>query len=379
MPTPPLAQEVLQQAVDAFYRNGKNVTFAAQELGIPRNTLDARLKTARAKAIQPSIDSKIPAGHVLKGVSTLYDHEGNERLTWVKTDLEIEQQKKALLATVEALKAGIIREKPRRPSKRYNSDLLSCYVITDYHIGQFSLASETGEAWNIRLAEQMLAAWFEAAIQSAPEAETAILAQLGDFLHTDNIVAMTPTSGHILDADTRYVEMVAVVIRVLRQVITKLLRKHKTIHVLLAEGNHDISSSIWLRALFAEKYADEPRVIVNNHSNPYYAYEWGDTSLFFHHGHKRAIKEVSKVFAAQYREIFGRTRYSYAHMGHLHHVDVKEDNMMIVEQHPTLAAKDAHSSRSGYHSQRGATVITYHKKFGEVSRITIRPEMIGEE
>ena len=150
----------------------------------------------------------------------------------------------------------------------------------------------------------------------------------------------------------------------------------RSVHILLAEGNHDISSSIWLRALFAEKYADEPRVTVDNTHAPYYAYEWGDTSLFFHHGHKRRVKEVSNVFAGMYREMFGRTKYSYAHMGHMHHVDIKEDHMMIVEQHPTLAARDAHSTRGGYQSKRGANVIVYHKKFGEVSRITIRPEMI---
>lgn len=63
-------------------------------------------------------------------------------------------------------------------------------------------------------------------------------------------------------------------------------------------------------------------------------------------------------------------------MGHLHHVESKEDQLMIVEQHPTIAAKDAHATRGGYIAQRGASVITYSKSAGEVSRSTIRPEMI---
>jgi len=50
---------------------------------------------------------------------------------------------------------------------------------------------------------------------------------------------------------------------------------------------------------------------------------------------------------------------------------------MIVEQHRTLAANDAYASRGGWLSGRSASVITYSKKFGEVSRLTISPEMLG--
>jgi hypothetical protein len=77
-----------------------------------------------------------------------------------------------------------------------------------------------------------------------------------------------------------------------------------------------------------------------------------------------------------FREIFGRTRYAYAHMGHMHHVAQKEDSLMIVEQHPTMAVPSSHDVRSGYHSKRAASVITYSKRFGEVGRVTIRPEMV---
>jgi hypothetical protein len=63
-------------------------------------------------------------------------------------------------------------------------------------------------------------------------------------------------------------------------------------------------------------------------------------------------------------------------MGHLHHVDVKENNLMIVEQHRTLAANDAYSARGGYLSGRDAKVITYSKDYGEVSRLTINSDML---
>jgi hypothetical protein len=44
-------------------------------------------------------------------------------------------------------------------------------------------------------------------------------------------------------------------------------------------------------------------------------------------------------------------------------------------QHSTLAARDAYAARGGWMSERQATVITYHEKYGQVSRNTVVPEM----
>ena len=77
--------------------------------------------------------------------------------------------------------------------------------------------------------------------------------------------------------------------------------------------------------------------------------------------------------------MFGRTKYAYAHTGHLHHLDVKEDSLMIVEQHRTLAANDAYGARGGYLSGRDAKVITYAKEYGEVSRLTINSDMLKDQ
>ena len=144
----------------------------------------------------------------------------------------------------------------------------------------------------------------------------------------------------------------------------------------MADANHDPVSQIWLRELFFILYENEPRITVDRSPSPYNVYEFGNVALFFTHGHKRKINNVSEVFASQFREIFGRTKYAYAHMGHLHSVDVKENNLMIVEQHRTLAAPDAYSARGGWLSGRDAKTITYHKEYGEVSRVTINSDML---
>jgi dTDP-4-dehydrorhamnose 3,5-epimerase-like enzyme len=86
--------------------------------------------------------------------------------------------------------------------------------------------------------------------------------------------------------------------------------------------------------------------------------------------------DISGMFTAMYREMFGRTKYSYAHMGHHHHHASKEDGNMIVRQHRTMAVKDAYSARGGYISDRSASVITYSKTYGQVAEVVITAEMV---
>jgi hypothetical protein len=117
-------------------------------------------------------------------------------------------------------------------------------------------------------------------------------------------------------------------------------------------------------------------VTVDTSPDPYYCVEHGLTSLFFHHGHKRRPQEIDDVFAAKFRDVFGRTKYSYAHMGHLHHAALKESPLMVVEQHRTLAAADAYASRGGWLSGRDAPVITYSKQYGQVGRVVLSPKAV---
>ena len=179
-----------------------------------------------------------------------------------------------------------------------------------------------------------------------------------------------------MDADTRFPNLARTAIRVLRRVISMLLTKHQTLHIIMADANHDPVSQVWLRELFNVLYEDEPRITVDTSPSPYNAYEFGQTALFFHHGHKRKTSNISDVFAGKFREMYGRTKHAYAHTGHLHSNELKETNLMLVEQHRTLAAPDAYAARGGWLSGRDAKVITYHKKYGEVGRVTISYDMV---
>lgn len=406
MATAPLSDELARQAADAYRVNGHNKQFAADALGIPRNTFLNRLKRAAERGMllnhapampgytiksvaskdvngawikqtkEPGEEFAVPNGHAVKGVSALVDGDGRTIQQWIKTREDVLAQEAAMRAVVEALKEELPRAAAVQAPVSTASELLNQYTVTDLHFGMLSWGEETGADYDLKIAEQLLLDWFTAAIRMSPDANTAILCQLGDLLHHDSHESVTPAHRNILDADSRLQKIIRVVIRTKRRIVTMLLEKHARVHIVMADANHDPASGAWLRELFAAFFENEPRVTVDTSPSTYYAYEFGLTSLFYHHGHKKKIKAVDSVFAGKFREIYGRTKFAYGHTGHLHSDELISTNLMKVERHETLAAADAYAANGGWLSGRSAKVITYSKRFGEVGRITLTPEMV---
>ena len=187
---------------------------------------------------------------------------------------------------------------------------------------------------------------------------------------------MTPTNQHPLDADSRFGKMVKVAVRILRYIINKALTRHEHVVVIMLEGNHDTASSVWLRHLFSLLYENEPRVTLIDSEKPYVVHQHGKTMLCFHHGHLKKNDDLPLLFAAMFPTEWGTTSKRYCHVGHRHHVDEKEHSGMKVQQHSTIAARDAYAARGGWISERQIEVMTYHKKYGQVASTTVVPEML---
>jgi len=302
------ATERQAQIIDAVNQHG-SLRSAARALGIGyrsvHNAVDAVTRKAALRGYAPDYDmTKVVApGFAIKGTSTLYK-DGVQAIQWVKTDRDAEQQLALMRATVDAMSQDITRLAPIQFSREVYSDLCNVYTLTDSHVGMLAWGRETGADWDLKIAERVLVGCFEKMIARSPAASTCIVNQLGDFLHSDGLLPVTPTSGHILDQDGRYPKVVEVAVRILRRVVDMALHKHLKVIVLMAEGNHDMASSVWLRAMFRVLYENEPRVMVFDHPLPYYAYQHGSTMLAFHHGHLKKNDQLPMLFASQFHKMW---------------------------------------------------------------------------
>lgn len=373
--------EKQKKVMEMYLNEGMSQYDIAIALDLSRSSVRDHVRAVKHKAMRrgysPDHDwhHPVPDGHKVKGVSTFYDEDGKPVRQWVKSQTDEQRQFEILVERLEAAQEGLKPFKPVAVPKAADDDLLTLLTITDFHLGMYAYEAETGDDWDMRIARDVFLNSVSDMIKASPKSGTGVLCQLGDFLHWDGILSVTPQSGHILDADTRYGKLVEMAMSVMTEAVKMMLRKFERVVVISAEGNHDISGSIWLRKHIKHLFADEPRLEVIDNDFPYYAHLHGETMLAFHHGHKVKLANLHKLFASEprFREMWGSATTTYIHTGHYHHERVVEDGGAIAEMHPTLSGRDAYAARGGWVSRRGAKAITYHKTEGEVARITVRP------
>jgi hypothetical protein len=356
---------------------------AAKALKVDNKTLRAALQRVKARAAakgyspEHDLTRTVPDGYKVKGVSSLYV-DGKLSSQWVKSTADEDRRQELIRAAYEAMAQDLPCLPPVQVPVNLSKNLATLYTLTDSHVGMLAWAKEGGADWDLSIAEATLVGCFAQMVNASPASRVGFVNQLGDFLHYDSAVApVTPQHGHILDSDGRFSKMVSTAVRILRRVIDLALAKHEKVVVLMAEGNHDMASSVWLRVMFRALYENEPRVEVIDSELPYYVHQHGKTMLAFHHGHLKKNDQLPILFAAQFPKVWGETTKRYAHCGHRHHAEEKEHSGLTVIQHPTLAARDAYASRGGWIAERQVTAITYHSEYGQVARVTVTPEMVA--
>lgn len=379
-----------QRQVDLLYaleRNQWILSRAAKELDMDPAYARREWKKLQARAAQGGVapregfaPSVVPEGFGLTK-STVHVTAAGTVQRWDRVAADKKAAEEAALNAIRDAADGLTAAPSVKAPRNTLKDLLTCYVLTDFHLGMYAWAQEGGADWSLPDAREVLWNCFGDMIQRSPNSETAILCNLGDFLHWDGLLALTPAHQHVLDADTRYDKLAGLALDLMCWMVDTLLIHHKKVLVIAAEGNHDEAGSVWLRQALRKIYEKSKRVTVDCNPLPYYGVLHGDILLGFHHGHKTKDRQLRDVFAGdpKFRGMWGSARQTFLHCGHLHNQAKAEDGGAVIERHPTLSARDAYAARGGWQSHRCAHAITYHKTRGEVSRVTVVPPEPAED
>lgn len=373
-----------QKEIVRLYESGLNKTEVGRELGITRETVKGTIKIIEDRAAKqgysPDHDMvhQVPDGFQVSGVSTYYDSDGRPTGQWVKSKQDAERRIEMMIERIEQACDNVEPFEPTPRPQANDQNLCSVLTITDYHLGMKASQESEGGNWDAKIARDTFLNAIHDMIEASPNSKTGILAQLGDWLHWDGILPVTPQSKHVLiGTDDRYAKLVDITIQVMDEAVKMMLEHFEEIVIVQAEGNHDISSSVWIRKYLKHRWSAEPRVEVIDNDWPFYAYLHGKTLIGWHHGHRMKMAQLQKLFCSEprIRPLWGQSDFAYLHTGHLHHERVLEDSGCTIEQHPTLSARDHYAVSHGYTSARGAKVITYDAQDGEVHRVTVRPRL----
>ena len=314
------------------------------------------------------VHSIAPDGYHVKGVSTLYDGDGVVRARWVKTNKEQADRHADMLAAIGGLAAEWPARTPIDAPPVSNADLLCVYPLGDPHLGMLSWAQETGQTFDLGIAEHNLCAAMDRLVMLAPPAEEALVINLGDFFHSDNSSNRTARSGNALDVDSRWAKILGVGIRAMRRLIDSALSKHARVRVVNVIGNHDDHSSVFLSLALAQFYEHEGRVAIDTSPSKFHWHRFGANLLGITHGDSVKANDLPGVMACDRAKDWGETEHRFWYCGHVHHDTLKEYPGVTVETFRTLAARDAWHHGAGYRSQRDAKLDVLHRKWGRIQR-----------
>lgn len=362
--------ETQSRNVKALIQHGSQRK-AAKALGINHRTFEKSLVSIRKCASlhghspQHDMTKTVPDNFIVKGTSTLYDKDGNVSLQWVKSKINPDAIKDAVLDLIESLKDDIPKRKKSPTPKRTNSDYLNVFVLGDPHLNMYSYAPETGADWDQEIAIKAHMDAMLDMIARAPDASEAVLATMGDLLHADSLKPITPGSGHVVDVDSRLSLALSNTVMLIRAMIDELLKRYKTVKYVCVRGNHSESMELAIAMMVRFVYEDEPRVEVVDNTPKHIPYVWGKNFLLFTHGDKLNEQRKADIVTAMFKRQHGMAEFSHVLSGHNHHATQRDISGVLVETFPVLPTCDAWHVENGFVSaQRGAHTLTYHKAGG---------------
>lgn len=377
MASPPVPDDDVKRALAAYQREG-GFSAGARSLAMDRATFTRWVRAAEDRGFNLSegaVDSIRKAGigfvEVRGGHRRVYDEETGRQIDtvrWSKPKIEDDpiQWAEVLRDALSDVPRAVQVDRPRGPN-----DLCAVFPVADLHIGLLTDAEEVGDTWDASTSQDAFADLFARLVDVTPGADTAILAQLGDLMHIDDQRNVTPQSGHQLDADARYFAILRRAVQAMRFAIDALRAKYPRVIYRGCRGNHDITAHHAVTLALAEHYRGIDGVTIVQSAGEFYVREFGVNMLVLHHGDRAKPERLVQFAAAEWPEIWGRTRHRLALSGHVHHETRKDVGGMAFESVGTIIPRDFHAHSHAYAARRGLVSITLDREQGEVSRARI--------
>lgn len=344
-------------------RLGKSKTAINQAL----NVLE---KKATKQGLCPAYTDDYGAGIGRQvGKVTTHIRDGGVVQEWVRTDNTIDDVMEQVKVAVKVLSEDV-KGKARKVKFTEQSDenLLSVYPLFDKHYGMMSWAKESGEDYDLDIAQEREGDTFEYLIRSQPKSKEALVVFGGDYFHCDDDNQVTPAHKNKVDVDGRSFKVFGIGVKMAKEYIDMARAHHQHVTVELITGNHDPVLSMALLYVLDAYYCNDERVSVNVDPSSFSYYEFGSTLIAFQHGDKMKQERMYQVVTTDKRDVWGRVKHCHVFTGHFHRERVIDIGLMKLESLRTTIPNEAYAVNAGYRSPKTAYAITFSKDGGEVGR-----------
>lgn len=243
--------------------------------------------------------------------------------------------------------------------------------VFDAHFGKLAWRRETGEDYDLTIAERLYRMAVEDLVQKAGgfPIEQVVFPVGSDFFHVDNLLGTT-TAGTPQHCDGRWAKIFeAGQLAVINAI--DYLRSVAPVKVIYVPGNHDQQTSWHLCHVLRAWYRNAKDVAVDLEPTTRKYVAYGANLIGFTHGDKEKHDRLPGLMALEVPELWAATRHREFHIGHFH--TRRETKYGFLNTHdgvairtlPSLCAADAWHYQHGYvGSPRAADAFVWSKEFG---------------
>lgn len=245
------------------------------------------------------------------------------------------------------------KKKKKRKDKHLPPRLLEVSV-PDMHFGKMALEEETGQPYNIDLAERIYRTAVNSIMESANGPIDRVLLPIGnDLFNVDNefltTYANTPQeNSHSIKSLYRRVK------NIMRDTIIDLARI-APVDVIIVPGNHDKTLTYFLGESIEDMFWSDQRIRVDNSPTNVKYYRWNNVLLGFAHGQEERAAQLPLIMATDEPDKWAATQFREWHLGHFHRkkdqvfMPLSNNNGVYVRVLPSLTAADNWHKNHGYH------------------------------
>lgn len=267
-----------------------------------------------------------------------------------------------------------VYKKINYPEYDYSDGLLYEMAILDAHLGRLSWHEESGEDYDLKLAEKSIYSVVEKMLSHAKNYPVSrILLPWGnDLMNVDNMFNTT-TKGTPQQEDTRWQKT----FRKVRQLSVNIIESCSQIapvDVLIIAGNHDRQRMFYLGDSLESWFNNNPNVSIDNLATLRKYYLYGKTLLGFTHGSDEGLKRLPMLMPLEVPELWAKSNYREWHTGDKHRkYDTSEDGV-VIRILRALTPPDAWTTSKGFAgSLRSAESFLWSHEDGLVAQFVVKP------
>ena len=351
----------------------------AKEMGLTLSAVKRRLTAARKRErLDPLIAQKLAERGVtdLAGLHSgwLMDRDehgaGQSLYFYLGPDGPISPEEHA-----EMLAAAFANVPPApqiKAPEHVAKGKVAFFPVSDFHLGAVITEQEAEAAYNRAIAVARLRSGFSLSHAAIPPAETAIILYNGDTTHANDFKDRTPRSGHVLKVEGSHHSNVTLACECLIWQVDMALERHGEVIVSVRRGNHDPSTPTALILGLKGRYANEPRVTIQDDENDYFLFQRGKLFICAHHGDGQKPEKMALNIPHKFRREWGISDHHYFFTGHLHHTRSDTFGGLYWKQLPALTVLDQHAQQMGYAETGGMLAMLFDTASGACSEFTTR-------